>query len=78
MKVKHHFFKEHRLLGVFRLFNDSPYQVINTLCPGDIKLWELANVRINYWKNPGDVKQTMEWFHFKKLNYSSYDEGLFG
>jgi hypothetical protein len=76
LKINHRFFKDHRLVGVFALFGDSPYQVINAVYPRQFKPWEFANVPINYWKNPRNVKQTMEWFLFRRVGFSSYEEGV--
>ncbi|MGG3450245.1 DUF4046 domain-containing protein [Domibacillus aminovorans] len=76
LRVNHHFFKENRLAGVFHFFGESPYQVINAVYPGQFQPWELANVPMNYWKNPENIKQTLECFLFQKLGFSSYEEAL--
>ncbi|WP_367757874.1 hypothetical protein [Ammoniphilus sp. 3BR4] len=68
--------KKHRLLGIFKLFGDSPFQVIEAVYPGHFQPWELLNVPMNYWKNPENVKQTLDWFLFQKLGFTSYEEAL--
>lgn len=72
LKINHRFFKENRLGGVFSLFGDSPYKVINAAYPGFFKPWEFSHVPMNYWKHPENVKQTMDWFLFQKIGFSSY------
>ncbi|MBT2740688.1 hypothetical protein [Bacillus sp. ISL-77] len=70
------FFKEHGLTGIFGSFGDSPYQVIKAVYPGHFQPYELANVPMNYWKNPKNIKRTLDWFLFQKLGFSSYEEAL--
>jgi hypothetical protein len=36
----------------------------------------MANVPMNYWMNPKNIKQTLDWFLFQKLGFSSYEEAL--
>ncbi|OHX41431.1 hypothetical protein BBV17_28500 [Cytobacillus oceanisediminis] len=76
LKINHRFFKDHKLNGIFYSFGDSPYQVINTVYPGQFQPWELANVPSNYWKNPENIKQALDWFLFQKLGFSSYEDAL--
>lgn len=76
VRVNHHFFKEHHLGGIFTSFGYSPYQVINAVYPGQFQPWELPNVPMNYWKNPENIKQALDWFLFQKLGFSSYEEAL--
>jgi hypothetical protein len=76
LRINHRFFKEHGLLGILGSFGDSPYQVINAVYPGHFQPWEFNNVPMNYWKNPENIKQTLDWFLFQKLGFSSYEEAL--
>ncbi|WP_141995105.1 hypothetical protein [Bacillus sp. B4EP4a] len=76
LKINHRFFKDQKLNGIFRSFDYSPYQVINAVYPGHFQPWELANVPVNYWKNPENIKQTLDWFLFQKLCFSSYEDAL--
>jgi hypothetical protein len=69
LRINHRFFKEHGLTGILGSFGDSPYQVINAVYPGHFQPWELANVSMNYWKNPENIKQTLDWFLFQKLGF---------
>lgn len=76
LRINYRFFKVHGLGGIFNSFGDSPYQVINAVYPGHFQPWELANVPMNYWQNPENIKKTLDWFLFSKLGFSSYEEAL--
>jgi hypothetical protein len=47
----HHFFKQNGLTGVFDIFEDSPYQVIQAIYPNQFQPWEFSTVLMNFWKN---------------------------
>lgn len=34
LRINYHFFKDYRLLGIFKSFGNSPYQVIYAVYPG--------------------------------------------
>jgi len=76
LKINHHFFKQHGLTGIFGLFEDSPYQVIQTLYPNRFKPWECSTVPMNFWKQEENVIGAMEWFLFQQIGFSSYQEAL--
>ena len=76
LRINYRFFKVHGLGGIFNSFGDSPYQVINAVYPGHFQPWELANVPMNYWKDPENIKQSIDWLLFLKLGFSSYEEAL--
>lgn len=76
LKINFRFFKDQRLLGILDSFGDSPYQVINSVYPGQYQPWEFANVPINYWKNPDNIKQALDWLLFQKLGFSTYEDAL--
>ncbi|MEW9669856.1 hypothetical protein [Ammoniphilus sp. 3BR4] len=75
-KINHHFFRERGLLGIIRLFNDSPYRVINAIYPDQFHPWQFSNVPMNYWKNPIHVKQRMDVLLFEEIGFSSYQEAI--
>lgn len=74
--VNHNFFKKHRLLGIFKIFGDSPFLVINAVYPDQFQLWEFSNVPINSWKNEENIKKILEWLFFEKLQFASYREAM--
>ncbi|USL45586.1 DUF4046 domain-containing protein [Priestia megaterium] len=73
-KINHHFFKKHRLLGVFSVFEQSPFKVIDAVYPGIFKPWQFNNVVMNCWKDPVHIEEIMEWFLFQQLGFFSYAE----
>jgi hypothetical protein len=75
-QVNYHFFKKNRLAGVFDVFGQSPYEVINTVYPDHFQPWQFANVPMNYWKDRENIKKTMDWFLFEKLGFDSYGEAI--
>ncbi|GGE29183.1 hypothetical protein GCM10011571_34150 [Marinithermofilum abyssi] len=75
-KINSRFFKKHRLCGVFSLFGDSPYQVINAVYPGQFQPWQFAHVPMNCWKDPQNIKKTMDWFLFDQIGFCSYQEAI--
>ncbi|MED3809527.1 DUF4046 domain-containing protein [Priestia megaterium] len=77
LRVNFHFFKQHGLGGVFSLFRQSPFQVIEAVYPGFFKPWQFANVPMNCWKNETSIHEAMEDFLFVQLHFSSYEEAFF-
>ncbi|MFL0498773.1 hypothetical protein [Priestia megaterium] len=75
-KVNIHFFKQHGLGGVFSLFGQSPFQVVEAVYPGVFKPWQFANVPMNCWKNETYIQEAMDYFLFKQLHFSSYKEAF--
>jgi hypothetical protein len=75
-QVDFHFFKKYSLRGVFNLFGDSPFQVIEAVYPGVFHPWQFVNVPLNSWTNQVYIQETMEWFLFQQLDFSSYEEAL--
>jgi len=75
-KINHHFFKQNGLTGIFGLFEDSPYQVIQALYPNQFKPWEWSTVPMNFWKQGKNVLEAMEWFLFQQIGFSSYQEAI--
>src|SRR5690606_39011947 len=59
--VDFNFFKNHRLVGLFSAFGDSPFEVINTVYPGEFRPWEFKSVPMNYWKNGNNIKEAMDF-----------------
>ncbi|MHA7098125.1 DUF4046 domain-containing protein [Priestia aryabhattai] len=76
LKVNHQFFKQHNLVGVFCLFEQSPYTAMDAVYPGVFKPWQFANVPMNCWKETIHVDETMDWLLFTQLHYKSYEEAL--
>ena len=74
--VNHHFFKNHDLNGAFKIFDHSPFQVIEAVYPGLFKPWQFANVPLNCWKDDEFIQETMEDLIFQQLRFSSYEEAL--
>jgi hypothetical protein len=70
----YHFFNAHGLGGVFDLFGQSPFEVINHVYPSQFQPWEFANTPINFWDKKDNIEEAMEWLLFKKLNFSTYHE----
>ena len=75
-RITHQFFEDHRIRGVFSLFGQSPYQVINAVYPNEFKPWDFSTVPLNFWKNPLNTKQAMDWFLFEVVGFSSYSEAF--
>lgn len=76
LKINHHFFKQNGLAGVFDIFKQSPYQVIQAIYPNQFQPWEFSTVPMYFWKNKENVMCAMEWFLFQKIGFSSYQEAL--
>ncbi|MFE6707630.1 hypothetical protein ACFVEL_22150 [Bacillus thuringiensis] len=76
VKINRHFFKQNGLGGVFSIFGDSPYHIIETLYPNQFHPWEFSTVPMNFWKGKENVLQAMEWFLFQKIGFYSYQEAL--
>jgi hypothetical protein len=74
--INHQFFEKSGLGGIFNVFNASPYEVINAVYPGQFKPWEFRHVPLNYWKNPENIKQVMDWFLFQKLHFESFETAI--
>jgi hypothetical protein len=74
-KVNKRFFKDNNLGGMLAIvFNDSPYDAINTLYPNEFKPWELLNSTVpqNYW-NKNTSKKSIIWLFDEKLKWSYKD-----
>ena len=76
IQVNIHFFSQHSLRGVFSLFGQSPFQVVEAVYPGVFKPWQFAHVPMNCWKNEEYVREAMVDFLFKQLHFSSYEEAF--
>ncbi|MDT3766301.1 DUF4046 domain-containing protein [Priestia filamentosa] len=76
LHVNLHFFKKYHLYGVFDIFEQSPFQVIQAVYPGVFKPWQFANVPLNCWKDRVSIQETMDYFLFQQLCFSSYEEAL--
>ncbi|MFL0574821.1 hypothetical protein ACH0BK_27980 [Priestia megaterium] len=76
IQVNIHFFNQHSLGGVFSLFGQSPFQVVEAVYPSVFKPWQFAHVPMNCWKNQEYVREAMDNFLFKQLHFSSYKEVL--
>lgn len=76
IQVNIHFFNQHSLGGVFSLFGQSPFQVVDAVYPGIFKPWQFAHVPMNCWKNKKYIQEAMEDFLFKQLHFSSYHEAF--
>jgi hypothetical protein len=74
IQVNIHFFSQHSLRGVFSLFGQSPFQVVEAVYPGVFKPWQFAHVPMNCWKNEEYVREAMVDFLFRQLHFSSYEE----
>ena len=61
-------FKKYNLYGLFKLFNNSPYDAINYVYPNKYKPWEKCNVPRNYWNNEDHVKEALLWLFEEKLD----------
>jgi hypothetical protein len=73
--IDHHFFKKNRLLGIFEIFDSSPFKVVDAVYPDkNFKSWQFENAPINSWNNEQIIKEAMDSFIFDTLNYLSYDE----
>ncbi|MBK0010147.1 hypothetical protein IAE23_27145 [Bacillus sp. S35] len=77
IQVNIHFFNQHSLGGVFSLFGQSPFQVVEAVYPGVFKPWQFAHVPMNCWKNKEYIQEAMDDFLFKQLHFSSYKEAFF-
>jgi hypothetical protein len=73
LQVNFHFFKKYRLNGVFDLFGQSPFQVIEAVYPGIFKTWQFAHVPMNCWKDQVYIQEQQKDKTFDSLQYS----GLF-
>ncbi|CDG01096.1 Putative Uncharacterized protein [Clostridium chauvoei JF4335] len=61
-------FIENKLNGMFsKIFNGSPYEVVNFVYPNQIKPWELKQVPNNYW-NSNTTKEAIDWLLEQKLH----------
>ena len=76
LQVNFHFFKKYRLNGVFDLFGQSPFQVIEAVYPGIFKPWQFAHVPMNCWKDQVYIQEAMDYFLFQQLFFSSYAEAF--
>ncbi|SDE43256.1 hypothetical protein SAMN04487777_11250 [Priestia aryabhattai B8W22] len=76
IQINIHFFYQHSLGGVFSLFGQSPFQVVEAVYPGVFKPWQFAHVPMNCWKNEEHVREAMDDFLFKQLHFSSYEEAF--
>jgi hypothetical protein len=76
LHVDHHFFKKYRLMGPFNIFGQSPFQVIEAVYPGVFKPWQFANVPMNCWKKQVYIEEAMDYFLFRELFFSSYEEAF--
>ncbi|CAK8583524.1 DUF4046 domain-containing protein [Priestia megaterium] len=75
-RVNFHFFNQYGLGGVFSLFRQSPFQVIEAVYPGSFKPWQFANVPMNCWKNEASIQEAMDDFLFNQLHFLSYEEAF--
>ena len=61
-------FIENKLNGMFsKIFNGSPYEVVNFIYPNKIKPWELKQVPNNYW-NDNTTKEAINWLLNEKVD----------
>ncbi|MED4140341.1 DUF4046 domain-containing protein [Priestia megaterium] len=74
--INHHFFKKYRLGGVFDMFAQSPFKVIDVVYPGIFKPWQFDHVVMNCWKDPLYIEEVMEWFLFQQLGFPCYAEAF--
>ncbi|WDL89777.1 hypothetical protein IUJ58_26325 (plasmid) [Priestia aryabhattai] len=76
LHVNSNFFKIHKLGGVFDLFGQSPFHVMEAVYPGLFKRWQFANVPLNCWKNEAYIREAMDDFLFNELHFLSYEEAF--
>ncbi|MFE7083978.1 hypothetical protein [Priestia megaterium] len=76
LQINSHFFKEYKLGGVFDLFGQSPFLVMDAAYPGLFKPWQFANVPMNCWKNQSYIQEAMDDFLFNQLHFLSYEEAF--
>ncbi|MDO6849750.1 hypothetical protein Q4S57_17505 [Priestia megaterium] len=76
IQINIHFFYQHSLGGIFSLFGQSPFQVVEAVYPGVFRPWQFAHVPMNCWKNGEYVREAMVDFLFKQLHFSSYEEAF--
>jgi len=65
-------FYQYKLGGLFTLFNNSTFRVINTAYPGRFKEWDLRNVPIKFWSTENSIK-AVKWLIEEKLKWSEED-----
>ncbi|KAA0563515.1 hypothetical protein F0342_11910 [Bacillus sp. CH30_1T] len=75
-KIDVAFFRENELLGLFAIFDYSPYKVLEAAYPGVFSPWELKSVPLNFWTSPKNIKEFMDWFLFEKIRYDSYKAAI--
>lgn len=66
-------FKEYHLKGMLaRVFNDSPFQAINTVYPDKFKPWEFIRAPQNYWTLENSIN-AIKWLIEDKLKWTDED-----
>ncbi|MBK0006213.1 MULTISPECIES: hypothetical protein [Priestia] len=75
-QVNFNFFRQHGLGGAFTLLGYSPFQIVEAIYPSVFRPWQFAHVPMNCWKNEEYIREAMDDFLFKQLNFSSYQEAF--
>lgn len=63
------FLKQYKLEGIMKMFNSSPYNILNDVYPGEFKPWELSNAPVNTWTEETAV-EALKWLIEEKLMWS--------
>lgn len=54
-------FKQYGLTGLFNHFNQSPYQTLEFMYPGEVKPWELETVPNGFWHCDSNKHKALKW-----------------
>lgn len=66
-------FARYKLKGMFNhVFNDSPFQAVNAVYPGQFKEWELNRVPPNFWTEETGIRAT-KWLIEERLQWTEDD-----
>lgn len=89
-KLSKYTFIDNHLRGMLAIvFNDSPYQAINSTYPNKFREWELNKTPVSFW-NENTAKEAVYWLIYEKLKWDKInvvnnfsfklikDNGLYG
>ena len=64
--------KDNGFISIGKMFNYSPYEIIDNAYPGKFKPWQLKNVPLNYW-NKENARKAVIWLYEEKLKIAYCD-----
>lgn len=70
-QISYNFFAKYKLRTMlYKIYNNSPYAMLNDIYPGRFKPWELRHASVMLWQDPKNRIAATKWLIEDKLKFT--------